>query len=96
MVALCRAIVEVDDGVFPQNENIEGKEAGMFFSAQFQTKPNLLKHYGCPDTNIVGSECSSKYVFLTISNISQENACVGGIIKKRLQHRCFLVNLQNL
>ena len=45
--------------------------------------------------------CSSKYVFLKISQYSQENTCVGVslfrhkaciFIKKRLQHRCFCIN----
>ena len=42
--------------------------------------------------------CSVKKVFLKISQVSQENTCVGvsfnkfcNLIKKRLQHRCFTV-----
>ena len=49
--------------------------------------------------------CSSKEVFLTILQYSQEDACVGvslnifagvkacNFIKKKLQHRCFLVSI---
>ena len=40
-------------------------------------------------------KCSVKKIFLKIYKISRENACVGvcflNFIKKRLQHRCFLV-----
>ena len=36
--------------------------------------------------------CSIKRAFLKISQMWQENTCVGLFIKKRLQHRCFPVN----
>ena len=42
---------------------------------------------------------SRSQMFFKISQISQENTCVGvqacNFIKKRLQHRCFLWNLRN-
>ena len=55
------------------------------------------------ETEAVGYRCSSKYVLLKISYISQENTCVGvsfkkvaglqtcNFIKKRLKRRCFPV-----
>ena len=54
-------------------------------------------------TEAVVCKCSSKYVFLRISEISQENTCVGvffnkaaglkafNFVKKRLQHSYFPV-----
>ena len=39
--------------------------------------------------------CFSKWVFLKLSQYSQENTCVGVFlnIKKTFQHRCFPVNI---
>ena len=49
-------------------------------------------------TEAVVRRCSSKYIFMKNFQISQENTCAGGsfekaciFIKKRLQHKCFLV-----
>ena len=68
-------------------------------------KPYFKRMLFLRASEAVVHRCSSKYVFLKGSQISQENACVGvsfdkvtglkarKFIKKRPQHRCFLVSI---
>ena len=64
---------------------------------------HLTMNSSIPTTEAVARRCSVKMVFLQILENSQENACVGisfkqsfEFIKKRLQHRCFPVNFENI
>ena len=95
---------------YNQEEWVEGflDDKGAFYSgSESDDRDNDDENYN-ENMEAVVRRCSSKYVFLKISQVSQERTCVRvsfnkivgpklpcNFIKNRLQHRCFPVKFTN-